>query len=77
MGKMRILKIAEGSFEGDDHQEVKGMYIYLVPADNAGVPERVFLTEERYAALSFTPRANDTVYIFRNVYGRVIDILKA
>lgn len=77
MGKMRILKIVEGAFEGDDHKEVKGMYIYLVPTDEGGAPERIFLTDDRYASLSFVPKFNDVVYIFRNGYGRVIDILKA
>lgn len=75
---MKVIKVMESNFTGDDGKEVQGIYVYLVPADpkEGGQPERVFLSNERLLGMSYTPKFGDTVYLFRNGYGRVIDILK-
>lgn len=75
---MKIIKVVESSFTGDDGKEIQGVYVYLVPADakSGGQPERVFLSDDRLATMGYTPKFGDTVYLFRNGYGRVIDILK-
>ena len=75
---MKIVKVAASSFTGDDGTEIKGSYVYLVPTDgkDGTQPERVFLSDERLASMEYTPKFGDTVYLFRNGYGRVIDILK-
>ena len=75
---MKIIKVVESSFTGDDGKEVQGVYVYLVPADpkDGGQPERVFLSHDRLATMGYTPKFGDTVYLLRNGYGRVIDILK-
>ena len=75
---MKIIKVTESSFAGDDGKEIEGVYVYLVPADakSGTQPERIFLNKERLAGMDYTPKFGDVVYLFRNAYGRVIDILK-
>lgn len=75
---MKIIKLADAAFLGDDGQEVTGMYIYLVPAgSNAGQPERVFLTERKLSELAYTPVIGDVVFVFRGRGGSVVDMIKA
>ncbi|MEA4933444.1 MAG: hypothetical protein VB071_07695 [Lawsonibacter sp.] len=75
---MKIIKVVESSFKGDDGKEIEGSYVYLVPADgkSGAQPERVFLSNDRLSGMGYAPKFGDTVYLFRNGYGRVIDILK-
>ena len=44
---MKIIRLSDAAFVGDDGQEVLGMYVYLVPNGNVGQPERVFLSEKK------------------------------
>ena len=78
MGSMKIVKVLPGGFTGDDGTEITGTYVYLVPSDSksGAQPERIFLSEERLAGMEYTPKFGDTVYLFKNSYGRVIDMLK-
>lgn len=75
---LKIIKVVESSFTGDDGTEVEGTYVYLVPTDakSGTQPERVFLSTERLSSMDYKPKFGDTVYLFRNSYGRVVDILK-
>ena len=79
MGVMRILKVCPGSFEGSDGKDVTGTYVYLVPVNtrDGSSPERVFLTDEKAAGMEYTPKPGDHVYLFKNGYGRVIDMVRA
>ena len=76
---MKILKVCPSSFVGDDGKDIQGVYVYLVPSGNTGEaqPERIFLSEDKLAGMAYEPKFGDTVYLFRNSYGRVIDMLKA
>lgn len=54
---MKIIRLADAAFVGDDGQEVHGMYVYLVPTGAGGEPERVFLSERRCATSPTRPRS--------------------
>lgn len=76
---VKIVKVCPASFVGDDCKEIEGIYIYVVPSGNQAnaQPERIFLSDDKLAGMAYEPKYGDTVYLFRNAYGRVIDILKA
>lgn len=74
---MKIIKIVPTTFAGNDGQDVQGCWIYLIPAGNQGgaQPERAFLSDERRSNMAYDPKVGDTVYLFRNTYGRIVDML--
>lgn len=74
---MKIIKVAPAEFEGEDGSLVKGKYVYLVPVDHSGQSERVFLSDTRLEGMEYSPKSGDTVYIFKNGYGRVMDMVRA
>lgn len=74
---MKIIRLADGSFVGNDGQEVYGMYVYLVPTGTGGEPERVFLSEKKMEAFDYKPVVGDTVFVFRGRGGSVVDMIKA
>ena len=77
MGEMRIIKIADAAFEGDDKQEVTGKYVYVVPAKGSvGQPERLFISDDRLAKMEYKPIKGDTVYVFRTQRGGVQELIK-
>lgn len=75
----KIFRIVAAAFVGNDDKEVDGQYVYLIPAKDGGdiPPERVFLSEDRLAQMGYKPTEGDTVYVFRNGFGKVMDMLKA
>ena len=74
---MKIIKVSAASFEGDNGETITGTYVYLIPTDGNSTSERVFLSDERLASMDYMPKFGDTVYLFKNGYGRVVDIVKA
>lgn len=74
---MKIIRLADAAFVGDDGQEVHGIYVYLVPTGTGGEPERVFLSEKKMCDISYTPQVGDTVFVFRGRGGSVVDMIKA
>ena len=76
---VKIVKVCPASFVGDDGKEIEGSYIYVVPSSNQAnaQPERIFLSDDKLAGMAYEPKYGDIVYLFRNGFGRVIDILKA
>lgn len=78
MGAVKIVKISPTEFEGSDGIIVEGIHIYVVPVGGtSGVPERLFVSDDRLAQLEYQPKVNDTVYVFRTQRGGVQDIIKA
>ena len=74
---MKIIRLADAAFVGEDGKEVHGMYVYLVPTGTGGEPELVFLSENKMCDISYTPQVGDTVFVFRGRGGRVVDMIKA
>ena len=76
---MKIIRLADAAFVGDDGQEVLGMYVYLVPTATPGTaqPERVFLSEKKMEDIDYKPVVGDTVFVFRGRGGSVVDMIKA
>jgi len=75
----KIFRILAAEFIGEDEKVVEGKYVYLIPAKD-GVdtpPERVFLSDARLAQMGYKPVEGDAVYVFRNGFGKVMDMLKA
>lgn len=69
MGGMKITKICDAPFVGDDGKKITDTYVYLVSADGSFGTERVFLSDEKLSNMEYTPKFGDTVYLFQNVYG--------
>ena len=69
---MKIIRLADAAFVGDDGQEVHGMYVYLVPTGTGGEPERVFLSEKKMCDISYTPQVGDVVFVFRGRGGSFV-----
>ena len=46
MNVMKVIKIKEAKFVGDDGKEITGQYIYVTPFDG-GATRRVFLSDAR------------------------------
>ena len=74
---MKIIRLSDAAFVGDDGQEVLGMYVYLVPNGNVGQPERVFLSEKKMEDIAYKPVVGDVVFVFRGRGGSVVDMVKA
>lgn len=74
---MKIIRLSDAAFVGDDGQEVLGMYVYLVPNGNVGRPERVFLSEKKMEDITYKPVVGDVVFVFRGRGGSVVDMIKA
>lgn len=76
---MKIIRLADAAFVGDDGQEIQGMYVYLVPNGNGsfGQPERVFLSEKKLEDIAYAPVVGDVVFVFRGRGGSVVDMIKA
>ena len=76
--KQRVIRVCDGSFTGRNGEEVCGKYIYGVPVEAAqgANPERIFLTAERLDGVQL-PYVGQTIYVFRNSYGRVVDFVPA
>ncbi len=75
---VKIVKISDASFTGGDGAVVSGLHLYVVPVDSrsGAQPERIFLSADRLLEMGYEPKEGDTVYVFRNGNGRVIDLLK-
>lgn len=74
---MKIIRLADAAFVGDDGKDVNGMYVYLVPTGSVGEPERVFLSEKKMCDIAYSPQVGDVVYVFRGRGGSVVDMIKA
>lgn len=77
MGKVQIVRVSEASFVGDDGRQVYGKYIYVVPVDGTCPSRRLFMTADRLLNMEYDPTPFDTVLLFENGMGRVVDIIKA
>jgi len=77
MGALKVIKIKEAKFVGDDGKEVTGQYIYVQPFDGSAAPRRVFLSDARLLDVDFVPQVGDGVYLVESTMGRVVDILEA
>lgn len=78
MGAVQIVKISQTVFVGDDGKEVEGRHVYVVPVDGTpGLPERIFLSDDRAAKIEYQPREGDKVYVFRTARGSLQDMIKA
>lgn len=76
--KQRVIRVCDGSFTGRTGEEVRGKYIYVVPVEAAqgAYPERIFLTDDRLDGVQL-PYVGQTIYVFRNSYGRIVDFVPA
>ena len=76
--EQKVIKVAPYKFTGDDGKEMSGLFIYLVPADpsSSGRPERIFMGDKRLENIGCKPMKGDTVYVFRDNNGKVVDIVK-
>lgn len=77
MGKVKIVRVREASFVGDDGKEISGRYIYVVPEDGGSAPRRLFLSDNRLLDIEYVPAMGDVVYLFEGRMGAIVDILKA
>lgn len=66
------------SFTGSDGKHVEGTNLYLTYEDEhiEGVgTERVFITSNRFNALSFVPEPGGRCRLVYNKYGKIADII--
>ena len=68
---MKIIRLSDAAFVGDDGQEVLGMYVYLVPNGNVGQPERVFLSEKKMEDICMAALVATIATFFSGVMGMV------
>lgn len=73
--QVKVVKINEAVFTGEDGKPVAGQYFYV--KDFGGLIRRIFLTAERCLALATFPKVGDSVYLVENAVGKVVDILSA
>ena len=78
MGAVKIVKISTTVFTGEDGKDVEGRHIYVVPVDGTpGLPERIFLSDDRAAKIEYQPKVGDKVYVFRTPRGSLQDMIEA
>ena len=79
---MKIIGIQALQFKGKDGQIVAGKNLFVtdrIPADRGEgfSAEKVFLSDNRLAALGFIPKVGDYIQIFYNRYGKVETLIKS
>ena len=77
MNKVKVIKVKQADFEGDDGKQVTGQYVYVVPVEGNDEPRRLFLSDARLLDLDHVPVVGDEVYLFASSMGRIVDIVKA
>ena len=73
--EVRIMKISDSSFIGDDGKEVVGKHIYVMPV-MGGNMQRLFFSADRLLNMSYDPVVGDVVYVVVNELGRTVELLK-
>lgn len=69
----KIIGIRPSTFTGDRGDQVSGKNIYLTYPLEKGEglgTDRVFLTDDKFNALGYTPKVGDEVRLEYNRYGR-------
>ena len=73
--EVKIMKILDSSFIGDDGKEVVGKHIYVTPL-KGGNMQRLFFSADRLLNMAYDPVVGDVVYVVVNELGRTVELLK-
>lgn len=73
--EVRIMKISDSRFIGDDGKEVVGKYIYVMPVQGGNMV-RLFFSVDRLLNMAYDPVVGDVVYVVNNELGRTVELLK-
>lgn len=75
-----LVGMRDVSFKGNDGSQVSGQNFFLTYENDkitgVGV-EKIFISNSKFADLTFVPELNDQCRLLYNKYGKVADIVKA